>query len=193
MLRLALLPALALTIGACSEAETPVASETAETASIEPAVNPPSPTREDDIRHFLAQEYGEYLPLRYAVAWTDLNSDGADEAIVHVVSPMMCGTGGCNTLILTQAGPMWRKVGEISVSRTPVTLLGTASNGWSDITVAVGGGGGQSGNAKLAFDGEAYPSNPTVAPAEMVDQTGTVLLAEDAEMTELTAGTASAD
>ena len=80
---------------------------------------------------------------------------------------------------------MWRKVGDISVSRTPVTVLDSATNGWKDITVAVSGGGGPSGNALLKFDGEAYPSNPTVAPAEMTDATGEVVIAEMPEFIDL--------
>ncbi|WP_128893030.1 hypothetical protein [Erythrobacter sp. HKB08] len=134
---------------------------------------------EEDIRHFLLQEYPDMGELRYALALYDLDGDGAQEAIVHVVSPMLCGSGGCNTLVLTPAGPMWRKVGDISVSRTPITVLESETGGWKDLTVEIGGGGGVSGIAKLAFDGEAYPSNPTVAPAEMVDAGGEVLISEE--------------
>ena len=141
--------------------------------------------REEDIRHFLLQEYPDAAPMQYALAWHDLDGDGADEAIVHVVSSYFCGTGGCNTLVLTPAGPMWSKVAEISVSRTPVTVLDSSTNGWKDITVAVGGGGGASGNALLKFDGTAYPDNPTVEPATMTEETGTVLLAEDTELVKL--------
>ena len=148
-------------------------------------------SREDDIRHFLLQEYPEAAPMRYALAWNDLDGDGAEEAIVHLATPYFCGSGGCNTIILTPAGPMWRKVGEISVSRTPVTVMESASNGWKDITVAIAGGGGEAGTALLKFDGEAYPSNPTVPPAETTAQSGTVLIAEEPEFIELEAQTAS--
>lgn len=134
---------------------------------------------EEDIRHYLLQEYPDMGELRYALALHDLDGDGAQEAIVHVVSPMVCGSGGCNTLVLTPAGPMWRKVGDISVSRTPVTVLESETNGWRDLTVDIGGGGGSSGIALLKFDGEAYPSNPTVPPAETVEEGGEILLAED--------------
>lgn len=133
----------------------------------------------------LLQEYPDAAPMQYALAWKDLNGDGADEAIVHLVTPYFCGSGGCNTLVLTPAGPMWSKVGEISVSRTPVTVMDTSTNGWKDITVAIGGGGGPSGNALLKFDGKAYPLNPTVPPAEMTDKIGTELLAEEPAMTKL--------
>src|SRR5262245_31056814 len=45
----------------------------------------------------LREEYNDsdYSELRYFFKWFDLNGDGASEAIVHVVSPRACGTGGC--------------------------------------------------------------------------------------------------
>ena len=151
------------------------------------ATSPAPANAEEDIRRFLLQEYPEAAPMRYALAWHDLDGDGADEAIVHVISSYLCGSGGCNTLVLTPAGPMWRKVGDISVSRAPVTVLDSATNGWKDITVDIAGGGGASGIALLKFDGEAYPSNPTVAPAESAEGHGTVLIAEEPPLVDLLA------
>ncbi|UOR14427.1 hypothetical protein [Qipengyuania aquimaris] len=184
MLRVALAAASFVALAACSSG-----NETAEAPEVDApqteAAEAAAPTREDDIRHFLLQEYPEDGSMRYALAWNDLDGDGADEAIIYLAAPYFCGTGGCPTLVLTPAGPMWRKVGDISVSRTPVTVLDSATNGWKDITVAVSGGGGPSGNALLKFDGEAYPSNPTVAPAEMTDTTGEVVIAEMPEFIDL--------
>ncbi|HSM53982.1 MAG TPA: hypothetical protein VK839_07375 [Erythrobacter sp.] len=189
MLRLLAAPAILLTIAACSQPEE--AAPPAETAAED--VSLASASRDEDIRHFLAQEYADYLPLSYAVAWTDLDSDGTDEAIVHVVSPMLCGSGGCNTLVLASAGPMWRKVGDISVSRTPIAVMESSNNGWKDIAVAIAGGGGPSGSALLKFDGTKYPSNPTVPPAEMTEAAGNQVLAEEPELIELKPETESAD
>ncbi|MBY6129169.1 hypothetical protein KUW15_10630 [Qipengyuania aquimaris] len=184
MLRVALAAASFVALAACSSG-----NETAEAPEVDApeteAAEAAAPTREDDIRHFLLQEYPEAGSMRYALAWSDLDGDGADEAIVYLAAPYFCGTGGCPTLVLTPAGPMWRKTGDISVSRTPVTVLESSTNGWKDITVAVSGGGGPSGNALLKFDGEAYPSNPTVAPAEMTDATGEVVIAEMPEFIDL--------
>ncbi|QZD92336.1 hypothetical protein K3162_12500 [Qipengyuania xiapuensis] len=184
MLRVALAAASFVALAACSSGK-----ETAEAPEVDApeteAAEVSTPTREDDIRHFLLQEYPEAGSMRYALAWNDLDGDGADEAIVYLAAPYFCGTGGCPTLVLTPAGPMWRKVGDISVSRTPVTVLESSTNGWKDITVAISGGGGASGNALLKFDGEAYPSNPTVAPAEMTETTGEVVIADMPEFIDL--------
>lgn len=183
LMRSLFLPLAVTALTACggSPSPAPEASATEKTETVSPA----PANAEEDIRHFLLQEYPDASPMQYALAWSDLDGDGADEAIVHLVTPYFCGTGGCNTIILTPAGPMWRKVGEISVSRTPITLMETSSNGWRDITVAVSGGGRPSGNALLKFDGKTYPSNPTVPPAEMTDKTGTELLAEEPAMKKL--------
>lgn len=178
-------PAIIATVAlaACS-AEAPEVEADTDTAGVE-EVSPGPANAEEDIQHFLVQEYPEAVDIRYALAWHDLDGDGADEAIVHVVSSWVCGSGGCNTLVLTQAGPMWRKVGDISVSRSPVTVLESSTRGWKDITVDVSGGGMASGIALLKFDGEAYPSNPTVAPAEQAEARGEVLIAEEPELVEL--------
>ena len=185
MVRTLVLAASLVSLAACSpaeEAEAPAENTVTADAQVAPSTAP-----EDDIRHFLMQEYPDGLPMRYALAWSDLDGDGADEAIVHLVGSYFCGTGGCPTLVLTPAGPMWRKVADISVSRTPVTVMDTSTNGWKDITVAISGGGGEAGDALLRFDGEAYPSNPTVQPAEVTGVTGTVLIAEEPDFTDLAA------
>lgn len=166
-------------LGACSaSANDPAAGETAAQESHSPASTGASTGPEEDIRHFLLQEFPEAGPIRYALAWHDLDGDDADEAIISLSGPYFCGSGGCNLLILTRAGPMWRKVGDISVSRTPVAVLDTASNGWKDLTVAISGGGGPSGTVVLKFDGEGYPDNASTQPAAPQGATGTEVIPE---------------
>ena len=191
-MRLAICSLAALALASCAEAPPPPSEETVEPVAAE-TVSPEPASAEEDIRHFLLQEYPEAAPMKYALAWSDLNGDGTDEAIVHLVTPYFCGTGGCNTLVLTPAGPMWSKVGEISVSRSPITVLDSSTNGWKDLTVAISGGGGPSGNALLKFDGTSYPSNPTVAPAETTDEIGTELIAGEPELVDLEAEKPSAE
>ena len=183
-MRLPVLSLLCFTTLACTQAP----AEPADTAGEQPPpITDPSTASsgEDDIRHFLLQEYPDAAPMRYALAWHDLDGDGADEAIVHLAAPYFCGTGGCNTLVLTQAGPMWRKVGDISVSRTPISVLDSKTDGWDDLVVSISGGGGPSGRIVLKFDGQSYPSNPTVAPATPTDEVGTELISENPELMEL--------
>ena len=116
----------------------------------------------------LRERYGpDDGEVRYLVGWVDLDGDGTNEAVAHVVGPLVCGSGGCATLVFTPgAGGGLRLVSETTVSRTPVVALPERTEGWRDLAVAVGGGGARGGFARLRFDGEAYPGNPTVAPAE---------------------------
>lgn len=179
---------LACTVLSACDAPAPEASTAAEASSAatgEPAVaEPASPApanAEVDIRHFLLQEYSDAGKISYALGWKDLDGDGADEAIVSLGGPYFCGSGGCNLLILTPAGPMWRKVGDVSVTRTPVAVLDTASNGWKDVTVAVAGGGGPSGTVILKFDGETYPGNASMETFAPEGTTGSEVIPEAPE------------
>lgn len=105
-------------------------------------------------------------PTRYLAAWVDLKGDGGREALVYVSGAGWCGTGGCTLLILEPRGRDFRVVGEVSVTRLPIGVLPTASHGWRDITVAVGGGGIIDGyTAILPFNGRRYPDDPTLASA----------------------------
>ncbi|ANY20353.1 hypothetical protein A6F68_01843 [Tsuneonella dongtanensis] len=184
-MRKSLLVVSLLALAACTE-KAPSDSEEAAAPATTAATSPaPADREEEDIRQFLLQEYPDATPMQYALAWRDLNGDGAEEAIVHLVSSYFCGTGGCNTLVLTPAGPMWSKVAEISVSRTPVTVLDSKTNGWNDLTVSIAGGGGPAGIALLKHDGKSYPSNPTVPPAEIVAEAGTEVITEDPVLVKL--------
>jgi len=106
-------------------------------------------------------------PIHYFAKQVDLNGDARAEHIVHVAGPMVCGTGGCDTLVFTQQDSGLRLVSRISVTRPPIVVASTATQGWRDLVVRVSGGGIVPGHdARLRFDGRTYPANPTVPPAE---------------------------
>lgn len=103
--------------------------------------------------------------LTYAFAPIDLNGDGTDEALAYVMGPMVCGSGGCNLYVMAREGEGWRMAARTTVTRTPIGVLATSTNGWRDLAVSVGGGGAEAGSVRLAFDGRTYAANPTTAPA----------------------------
>jgi hypothetical protein len=128
-------------------------------------------SEEDSLKKFL-QNYvrepglGDDKTLKYLATFVDLNGDGTKEAIVYLTGQTWCGSGGCNMLILARSGTSWRTVTETTITRTPIRVLTTASNGWRNLTVWVQGGGIQPGyEAELPFDGKTYPENPSVPPA----------------------------
>jgi hypothetical protein len=103
---------------------------------------------------------------RYSSALVDLKGDGTREVIVYVSGRGWCGSGGCIMLILALEGASYRVVTRTTITRLPIRILNTKSNGWHDISVVVAGGGIQPAyEAILPFDGKTYPSNPSVPPA----------------------------
>lgn len=133
-----------------------------------PSEASPDPEIEKAIIQALGNEAagGMDQEIRYYYNRVDLNGDGNFEAIVHLVGPSICGTGGCNTLILQPARNGYRVVSTIELTRTPIIVSQQRTRGWSDLIVYVSGGGIQHGYyVALRFDGRTYPDNPTVQPA----------------------------
>jgi hypothetical protein len=121
-----------------------------------------------EIEKAILKALGEYDPqpgqeIRYYYNRVDLNADGNFEAIVHLVGPSICGTGGCNTLILQPARGGYRLVSNITVTNTPVVVSARRTRGWNDLIFYVSGGGITRGYyVALRFNGRTYPDNPTV-------------------------------
>lgn len=106
-------------------------------------------------------------PIHYFAAQVDLDDDRRPEWIVHLAGPSVCGTGGCDTLVLKESKRGLALVSRISVTRPPIVIAETGTAGWRDLIVHVRGGGILPGHdARLRYDGRTYPTNPTVAPAE---------------------------
>ena len=126
---------------------------------------------------------GEDRDARYAVAFADLNGDRRHEAIVHLVGSSMCGSGGCEVLVLSPTRTGYRLVGDMSVSRTPIRVLATRTRGWLDLGVAYSGGGMRPGIGRMRFDGSNYADNPTVAPA--ASAAGRIVIPQEPEYRDL--------
>jgi len=71
---------------------------------------------------------------------------------------MVCGTGGCDTFVFVQEESGLRLVSRTSVTRPPIVVASTTTQGWRDVVVRVSGGGIIPGyDALLRFDGRTYP------------------------------------
>ena len=120
-------------------------------------------------------------PIHYFATQVDLNGEAPPEFVVHVAGPMVCGTGGCDTLIFTEGDDGLTLVTSIPVTRPPIVVARTKTNGWRDLIVHISGGGVLPGHdVRLRFDGTTYPRNPTVEPAEPLAQEaqGTAVITE---------------
>jgi hypothetical protein len=115
----------------------------------------------------------------YLYGLADLNGDGVGEVVVFVMGKGWCGSGGCRMFVLQQSGQTFRKVAATTVTRTPIRVLESESNGWKDLSVRVAGGGIVPGyDARLSFNGNTYPSNPTLStiPKVIDPSTGFVVV-----------------
>lgn len=171
-------------LAACSQsssgdtAPTPAANAGAEpTLSGVPAA-PIGDTREARVEAWVKGAYPDMGLLMLKWGSADLDGDGTDEVLAYVGGPMLCGTGGCNLVVLTDDGANFAKVGDISVSQMPIGVLDTRTNGWRDLAVTTYGGGEKERIMKVPFDGKSYAGNPTVAPATPLDMLGTEVIAE---------------
>lgn len=117
----------------------------------------------------------------YRIVETDLNGDGVPEIVAYLSSQDFCGSGGCRLLTLQRRPGGAKAVMNATITRPPIRVLSTASHGWRDIAVQVGGGGLRPHEVVLKFDGAAYPSNPSLPPARPanVGVRGKVLIAKD--------------
>jgi hypothetical protein len=118
---------------------------------------------------FLQEEYEGVPGADHAVYFhslVDLNGDDEDEVLVLMLGPGLCGSGGCNMMILEKAIESYRIVTETTITNQPIQVLEPSSNGWRDLAVTVRGGGITAYEAVLRFDGTSYPRNPSAPPAE---------------------------
>lgn len=141
---------------------------------VEPIAQAPD-AADDFLRQRFAEPGGKVMVASRIV---DLNGDRVGEVVAYVYGPMICGTGGCNLLVLEKQGDSYAVRMDASVVKLPVGFLQPRHNGWRDIAVRIGGGGGESGFAVLQFDGANYPSNPTSVTTEPAEDVGTLLLDE---------------
>jgi len=130
--------------------------------------------REEAVRKLVYDYVGasadsDLRQVRYLSSLADLKDDGRLEAIVYLMDNEWCGSGGCTMLILAPKDSSYEVVTKITVTRPPIRILKTKTNGWHDLSVFVAGGGIVPGyDAKLSFDGSTYPSNPSTAPANRI-------------------------
>jgi|SRR5450432_419246 len=146
-----------------------------------------NPQQEEALKGFLRVYVGNSKinqTTQYSAAFADLSGDGVPEAIIYLTSGVWCGSGGCTMLILGQQGSAYTVVTKATVTRLPIRVLTTKSNGWFDLGVRVQGGGiFVPYEAALSFDGKTYPANPSAPPARKLKEKigGQVLISASAE------------
>ncbi len=165
-------------LAACSPAEEP-ATAPAEAAALTAPAAPEAPAaRANDpaLGTAIATVLGEDAASTRTVVRIVGEGPGRI-ALVYLVGMNWCGSGGCNLLILRPGAAGWEQVGNVSRVSNPVRVLTTSTNGLPDIGVTVSGGGGPPPyEAKVSFDGTAYPRFPSDEP--LVGADGTVVITD---------------
>lgn len=142
-----------------------------EIASAEPPESLPEP-----IAAMISEEFSELGTFNLSTGVADLDGDGTDEWLVYVAGPMICGSGGCPLRVFKDGDGGPSPIGSLSVTQLPVGVFASETDGWRDLAVSVGGGGIEYSLAKVPWTGEAYASNPTVAPAEPSEEEFTTVI-----------------
>ncbi|KGP71300.1 hypothetical protein [Pontibacillus yanchengensis] len=122
--------------------------------------------RDEDIEKAFSEVY-DVKPgdnVRYYYNRIDLNDDHNPETFVFLVGPNVCGTGGCSALILQKVDKQYNVISKFSLVRNPIIIREKMTNGWNNILMYVAGGGAEPSYREIVFDGETYPSNPSVQP-----------------------------
>jgi hypothetical protein len=152
-------------------------------ARAQPKTDTPALAAEKSVTKFLQARYRDKT-TQYIAAFTDLNGDGTPEALVYLIGSEVCGSGGCNLLILEKNGDSWKIVTRTTVTQLPIRVLSATSYGWHNITVWVQGGGIQPGyEAELRFNGKTYPGNPSAPPAQRLKRKAAGKVAIDSKQT----------
>jgi hypothetical protein len=116
----------------------------------------------------------ERIPAhQYAWSQVDLNGDGRNELVAHVVGPILCGSGGCPLLIFSEPSPgTLTLITAMSLFKDPLIVTKWRHNGWRTLITRVRLDANRSDYAELPYDGRTYPVNPSVAPARPLRHSG---------------------
>lgn len=106
---------------------------------------------------------------RYVYGRVDLNGDGKDEVFVYLLGSIFCGTGGCNLMLFTETDDGYTLVNDFPISRLPVIVSASKTDGWNDIIRLESGGGAPPTYVTHAFDGKNYAEQGRVPADEAHD------------------------
>lgn len=114
------------------------------------------------LAEFVEAEGGAGVP-EYREAWVDLDADGTEDVLMLLDDPAWCTAGGCTLLVFHgEADGSYRLVTRADHTRAPIAATGKRSSGWQDLIVGIDDGGAP-GSVALQFNGEGYPSDPTLS------------------------------
>jgi hypothetical protein len=140
--------------------------------SVPPAVSADEMRVREFIAAWVEERIGRADPgeTELSIGFYDLDFDRVDEAFVLFSGRDWCGSGGCKLLVLRPGVEDYHIIMQSTVTRPPIGVLRSYTNGFRDIFVHIGGGGLPFAPVVMRFDGRTYPGNPTVDGQAMPDE-----------------------
>ncbi|MEO7563847.1 MAG: hypothetical protein ABIR63_06540 [Sphingomicrobium sp.] len=123
---------------------------------------------------------------RYLVAFSDLDKDGSDEALLYLIDPGRCGPLGCALFVLQPDGNGgWAVRNAIGPSKLPVYRLDHRTDKWADLGVTIVSGGKRQLMA-VPHGAQGYAADPNAPPIKAANKVGATLLITDDEAKSVT-------
>jgi hypothetical protein len=132
--------------------------------------------------HYLAESFGEPVDdIVYGYAAIDLDGDGRKEWVVWSSGSSICGSGGCDLEIYVRYESGWRLFSDTGLTRLPIKVLKTRTNGWLDLAAWASGGGIEHPyEARLRFTGTAYEGDYGTGTETLPATTGRAIISKAA-------------
>jgi len=86
----------------------------------------------------------------------DLNDDSKKEIFAGLSGPYFCGSGGCTIYLFNNDGTVLTR---FTVADYPIVISDTKTRGYKDLIIQSNGK-----NHLVKYNGEKYPSNPSLEP-----------------------------
>jgi hypothetical protein len=107
-----------------------------------------------------AEKAGVRQVVRWRQALVELNGDGVHDAVVLLLDPDWCGSGGCTMLVLKGSKRGYAVQSSSSVTDAPIRVSPVVVSGWKTLIVYSRG----RGDVLMRFNGKRYPDDPSLMP-----------------------------
>lgn len=111
-------------------------------------------TLSDLFKEDLEKGFLDSASRRFLYDQVDLNGDGNLEILVGLTGSYFCGSGGCTIYLLSSQGDV---ITRFTVVDYPVHVDNESTNGWKNLVLNSG-----RKDRLVKYDGQKYPSNPSV-------------------------------
>lgn len=114
----------------------------------------PNPQLEGALR----REYPNAGAAKYQYNRVDLNGDGEAEVLVLLSGRTLCGSGGCQIMVLQRSGQDYHMIANLFGLALPIVVSDQTTNGWHDLVSHGSSLFNREDYYRLRFNGNTYSS-----------------------------------